>query len=164
MAFNLSSSRKSPTSRHSFSPLSEINVTPFVDVMLVLLVIFMITAPLLTTGIPVELPKTTTAPLSEPIEPLTIVVTHEGKIFIQETETSLETLTARLKAITQNNPNVPIYVKGDQKLGYGEMITIMGLIGNAGFRKIALLTESPGIKGKARSKKINTSSSAASKG
>ncbi len=141
MAFNLSSSSKRSSRRRSFSPMSEINVTPMVDVMLVLLVIFMVTAPLLTTGIPVDLPKTTTAALTESVEPLTIIVNGKGIVFIQETETPLEDLTNRLIAITQNNKEARIYVRGDQALSYGEIINVMGLIGAAGFTKVALLTE-----------------------
>ncbi len=141
MAFKLSPSSKNSGRRRSFSPMSEINVTPMVDVMLVLLVIFMVTAPLLTTGIAVDLPKTTTSPLTESVEPLTIVINGKGTVFIQETETTLEDLTNRLIAITQNNKEARIYVKGDKTLSYGEIIHIMGLIGSAGFTKVALLTE-----------------------
>lgn len=141
MGFHLSSSKKKTSARRTFSPMNEINVTPMVDVMLVLLVIFMVTAPLLTTGIPVDLPKTKAASLSEPIEPLTITVNADGKIFIQETEVVLEDLTTRLRDVTQNNAEARIYVRGDQGLNYGQIIKIMGLIGDAGFTKVALLTE-----------------------
>ncbi|MBS0185188.1 MAG: protein TolR [Proteobacteria bacterium] len=143
MAFKLPSSSQHRRSRRSFSPMSEINVTPMVDVMLVLLVIFMVTAPLLTTGIAVDLPKAAISSLTESVEPLTIVINEKGVVFIQETETPLETLTARLIAVTQNNKEARIYVKGDKALSYGEIIRVMGLIGAAGFTKVALLTEAP---------------------
>ena len=147
MAAKLSgSSSKRYNARRSFAPMSEINVTPMVDVMLVLLVIFMVTAPLLTTGIPVELPKTHAAPLSESVEPLTIVVNSQGQIFIQETETPLEDLTNRLIAITGNNPEARIYVRGDQNLTYGLIMQVMGTIGGAGYTKVALLTDPTPLK------------------
>lgn len=142
MAVKLSAaSSKRYSARRSFSPMSDINVTPMVDVMLVLLVIFMVTAPLLTTGIPIELPKTQAAPLAESVEPLTIVVNAEGQIFIQETETPFEDLTNRLIAITGNNPDARIYVRGDQNLTYGLIMQVMGTIGAAGYTKVALLTD-----------------------
>ncbi len=123
--------------------MHDINVTPFVDVMLVLLVIFMVTAPLLTVGVPVDLPKTQATPLTEPVEPLTISIKADGSIFIQETETSLELLVDRLSAVTHNNPEARIYVRGDQKLAYGLIMEVMGSIGAAGYTKIALLAEPP---------------------
>lgn len=147
MAFHLSSSNKKLSRRKSFSPMSEINVTPMVDVMLVLLVIFMVTAPLLTTGIPVNLPKTHASALTDPVEPLTLNITTEGKIFIQDTEVPMENLTERLLAITSNNPEAPIYVRGDKALSYGDIMRIMGIIGSAGFTKVALLTDPSENKG-----------------
>lgn len=154
MAFKLSGSHtKHYNARRSFSPMSEINVTPMVDVMLVLLVIFMVTAPLLTTGIPIELPKTHAAPLAEPVEPLTIVVNSQGQIFIQETETPLEELTNKLIAITGNNPEARIYVRGDQSLTYGLIMQVMGTIGDAGYTKVALLTDPTPVKHSKSNKK-----------
>lgn len=136
-------SKKSYSSRKSFAVMHDINVTPFVDVMLVLLVIFMVTAPLLTVGVPVDLPKTQAAPLTEPVEPLTISIKADGSIFIQETETPFESLVDRLSTITQNNPEARIYVRGDQKLAYGIIMEVMGSIGAAGYTKVALLAEAP---------------------
>lgn len=123
------------------SPVSEINVTPLVDVMLVLLVIFMVTAPLMTAGVPVDLPKTQSSPIQENVEPLTVSIDQEGKIFIQETQVDLETLIPKLQAITQAKPDTRIYVRGDQKNSYGRVMEVVGAINAAGFKKVALLTE-----------------------
>ena len=124
-------------------PLSEINVTPLVDVMLVLLIIFMISAPLLTVGVPVDLPKTQASQLSDQIEPLVVTVNAEGRLFIQETETDAGQLVPRLQAITQNKPDTRIYVRGDQAINYGRVMEVMGLISSAGFTKVALIAEMP---------------------
>ncbi|MEQ8193754.1 MAG: protein TolR [Rhodospirillales bacterium] len=121
--------------------MSEINVTPMVDVMLVLLVIFMVTAPLLTVGVQVELPKTQAKSLAGKDEPLTVSINKEGKIFLQETEIELAALVPRLQAITGNNPDVRIFVRGDQAIQYGRVMEIMGTVNAAGFRKVALITE-----------------------
>ena len=122
---------------------SDINVTPLVDVMLVLLLIFMLTAPMLTVGVPVDLPKTHAAKLNDQIEPLVVSVTADGKIFIQETEVPMETLVPRLRAITENNPDAKIYVRGDKNLPYGDVMNTMGALANAGFTKVSLLAELP---------------------
>jgi biopolymer transport protein TolR len=114
-----------------------------VDVMLVLLVIFMITAPLLTAGIPVNLPQTKADALSEPTEPLVVTVNGEGKIYLQETEVPLESLVARLQAITQNKPDTKIYVRGDKAINYGRVMEVMGLVKSAGFAQVALIVEQP---------------------
>jgi biopolymer transport protein TolR len=123
--------------------MAEINVTPMVDVMLVLLVIFMITAPLLTAGIPVNLPQTKADALSEPTEPLVVTVNGEGKIYLQETEVPLESLVARLQAITANKPDTKIYVRGDKAINYGRVMEVMGLVKSAGFAQVALIVEQP---------------------
>ena len=127
----------------SWRPMAEINVTPMVDVMLVLLVIFMITAPLLTAGIPVNLPQTKADALSEPTEPLVVTVNGEGKIYLQETEVPLESLVARLQAITANKPDTKIYVRGDKAINYGRVMQVMGLLNSAGFAKVGLVTDPP---------------------
>jgi biopolymer transport protein TolR len=127
----------------SWRPMAEINVTPMVDVMLVLLVIFMITAPLLTAGIPVNLPQTKADALSEPTEPLVVTVNGEGKIYLPETEVPLESLVARLQAITQNKPDTKIYVRGDKAINYGRVMEVMGLVKSAGFAQVALIVEQP---------------------
>ncbi|EKE67318.1 protein TolR [Oceanibaculum indicum] len=126
-----------------YTPMSEINVTPFVDVMLVLLIVFMVTAPLLTVGVPVDLPKTQASQLSDQIEPLVVTVNAEGRLFIQETETDAGQLVPRLQAITQNKPDTRIYVRGDQAINYGRVMEVMGLINSAGFTKVALIAEMP---------------------
>ncbi|MGY8991087.1 MAG: protein TolR [Rhodospirillales bacterium] len=127
--------------RRSYRPMSEINVTPFVDVMLVLLIIFMITAPLLTVGVQVELPKTSAKAIAGKDEPLTINVNKDGQIYLQETALELGALAPRLQAITGNNPDVRIFVRGDKAVNYGLVMEVMGTINGAGFRKVALITE-----------------------
>lgn len=124
--------------------MSEINVTPFVDVMLVLLVIFMVTAPLLTSGVPLDLPKTKSKQLSTDKEPLTVSVNNKGEIFLQDTKISLEEVGAKLKAINKGGPDDTIFVRGDTKIDYGLVIQVMARINEAGFTKVSLLTNSEG--------------------
>src|SRR5713101_9921175 len=107
-----------------YRPLSEINVTPLVDVMLVLLVVFMVTAPLLTVGVPVELPQTQAPPINEPKEPTVITVNRDGDLYIQETKVPSEMLVDRLQAITGNNPDAVLYVRGDKKINYGRVLEV----------------------------------------
>ncbi len=121
--------------------MSEINVTPMVDVMLVLLVIFMVTAPLLTVGVTVDLPKTKAAAIAGEDEPLAVSVDAEGRIFLQDTPLELEALVPRLLAITGNNPDIRIFVRGDKAIHYGRVMEVMGTVNAAGFRKVALITE-----------------------
>ncbi len=132
--------------RQRTRPMSEINVTPMVDVMLVSLVIFMVTAPLLTVGVQVDLPKTKASLIPGADEPLTISVNAEGTIFLQETELELAALAPRLAAITGNNPDVRIFVRGDKAISYGRVMEVMGTINAAGFRKVALVAQMPGAK------------------
>jgi len=124
-----------------FQPVSGINVTPFVDVMLVLLVIFMLTAPLMTVGVPVDLPKTDAKAINDSAEPLVVSIDQHQNIFIQEREVELENLTSRLKAITNANPDARIFVRGDKRLPYGEIMSVMGEINASGFKKVALITD-----------------------
>src|SRR5262249_560567 len=126
-----------------YRPMSEINVTPLVDVMLVLLVVFMVTAPLLTVGVPVDLPQTQAAPINEPKEPTVITVNKEGLIYIQETTVPIDALVARLQAITGANPDAVLYVRGDKDINYGKVLEVMSLISAAGFRKVSLVAETP---------------------
>ena len=126
-----------------YRPMAEINVTPMVDVMLVLLVIFMVTAPLLTAGIPVNLQQTKADTLSEPTEPLVVTVNAEGKVFLQETEVPVDSLVARLQAITANKPDTKIYVRGDKAINYGRVMEVMGLVKGAGFTQVALIVDQP---------------------
>jgi biopolymer transport protein TolR len=146
MAVSLSGGRASGRSR--YRPMAEINVTPLVDVMLVLLIIFMVAAPLMTVGVPVDLPKTTAQPLNQESEPLTITVNTEGKIFLQETELPLDGLVPRLQAIMreqpQGAPERRIFVRGDKAISYGRVMEVMGTIAGAGFTRVALLAEQPG--------------------
>jgi biopolymer transport protein TolR len=129
--------------RARYRPMSEINVTPFVDVMLVLLIVFMITAPLLTVGVPVDLPKTRAATLSDTDEPLVVTVNASGAIFLQEHETPLGNLVPRLIAVTGANPDVKIFVRGDKAIEYGRVMEVMGAVSAAGFKKVSLMAELP---------------------
>src|SRR5271156_3791903 len=126
-----------------YRPMADINVTPLVDVMLVLLVVFMVTAPLLTVGVPVDLPQTQAPPINEPKEPTVITVNKDGQIFIQEAEVPIDTLVAKLQAITGSNPDAVLYVRGDKDINYGKVLEVMSLISNAGFHKVSLVAEAP---------------------
>jgi biopolymer transport protein TolR len=123
--------------------MSEINVTPFVDVMLVLLIVFMVTAPLLTVGVPVDLPKTEAAQLTDEIEPLVVSVRADGTIYLQETEVTAEQLVPRLVAVTGAKPDTRIFVRGDRRIIYGVVMEVMGMVSAAGFTRVALLAELP---------------------
>jgi biopolymer transport protein TolR len=130
--------------RHRRRPvMSEINVTPMVDVMLVLLIIFMVSAPLLTVGVPLDLPQTQAKTLDQDKEPLTVSVNVKGQIYLQNTEIPLEEVVAKLKAITDARGGVDerIYVRGDRQVDYGSVMKVMGRISAAGFRRVALVTE-----------------------
>ena len=126
--------------RRRHQPVSEINVTPFVDVMLVLLIIFMVAAPLLTVGVPIDLPETRAKALEGDTEPLTISVNSTGQIFLQETEITLEEIVPKLEAIAANGYDERIYVRGDQDADYGTMMKLMGRINAAGFKRLGLVT------------------------
>lgn len=139
-SINKSSSRG--RRRHG-AGFSEINVTPMVDVMLVLLIIFMVAAPMMTVGVPVDLPKTKAAQMNDQIEPIIISVDATGKTFLQETQIDGDELVARLMAVTSNNPDARIYVRGDQALAYGRVMEVMGEIAAAGFTKVSLIAEMP---------------------
>jgi biopolymer transport protein TolR len=125
------------------APMSEINVTPFVDVMLVLLIIFMVTAPLLTVGVPLELPKSEANALGSNTqkEPLTLSVNRSGKIFLQETEIAFDEIVPKLTAISKSGFDETIYIRGDKDANYGALMKVMGKISAAGFRRISLVTE-----------------------
>jgi len=127
--------------RSAYRPMSEINVTPMVDVMLVLLIVFMVAAPLLTVGVPVDLPESNAAPVTENKEPLVISVNAEGKLYLQETEVQSDALVPKLQAITRNNPNSDIFIRGDKAINYGRVMEVMGKISAAGFTKVSLITE-----------------------
>lgn len=122
-------------------PMAEINVTPFVDVMLVLLIIFMVTAPLLTVGVQVDLPKTKAKAVAGSDEPLAVSIDKNGAIFVQDTPMDLEAVAPRLQAISDNNPEVRIFVRGDASVGYGRVMEVMGVLNAAGFSRVALITD-----------------------
>jgi biopolymer transport protein TolR len=123
--------------------MAEINVTPLVDVMLVLLIVFMVTAPLMTTGVAVDLPATQSSPLPGQDEPLSVSVAGDGKIYLQESAIELDQLGPRLLAITERNPSARIFVRGDRNVDYGRVMEAVGVIHEAGFTKVAFLTEAP---------------------
>ena len=123
--------------------MSEINVTPFVDVMLVLLIVFMVTAPLLTVGIPVDLPKVKASALTDQKDPLEITVKIGGEIYLGESEVEIDNLIPRLNAITELNKEARIYVRGDRVVAYGRIMEIMSLVNSAGYIKVALVTKNP---------------------
>jgi biopolymer transport protein TolR len=131
--------------RHRRNPvMSEINVTPMVDVMLVLLIIFMVSAPLLTVGVPIDLPQTQASSLDQADkEPLAISVNTKGQVFLQNTEIPLEELVPKLKAISQarGGNDERVYVRGDKTVDYGTVMKVMGRLSSAGFRRVALVTE-----------------------
>ena len=127
--------------RSSKEPMSEINVTPFVDVMLVLLIIFMVTAPLLTVGVQVDLPESAADSLSEDQEPLTLSINSKGEVFIQEYQVEFEKIVPKILAISNNRTDTRIYVRGDRSINYGRVLEIMGMLSGAGFSKLALISE-----------------------
>ena len=121
--------------------MSEINVTPFVDVMLVLLIVFMVTAPLLTVGIKVDLPKVKATALTDIKDPIEITVKLEGEVYIGESKVEVENLIPRLNAITEQNTEARIYIRGDRVVAYGRIMEIMSIINSAGYIKVALITQ-----------------------
>jgi biopolymer transport protein TolR len=121
--------------------MSEINVTPFVDVMLVLLIVFMVTAPLLTVGIKVDLPKVKATALTDIKDPIEITVKLDGEIYIGESKVEVENLIPRLNAITEQNTEARIYIRGDRVVAYGRIMEIMSIINSAGYIKVALITQ-----------------------
>jgi biopolymer transport protein TolR len=130
--------------RHRRGVMSEINVTPMVDVMLVLLIIFMISAPLLTVGVPLDLPQTQAKSLDADKEPLTVSVNLQGKVFLQNTEIAIDEVVPKLKAIVEARPagmEERIFVRGDRKIEYGTVMKLMGQLSSAGFHRVALVTE-----------------------
>jgi biopolymer transport protein TolR len=139
MAMSLNTGGRSRRGR--YRPLAEINVTPLVDVMLVLLIIFMVTAPLMTSGVSVDLPKTSAQPLNSDSEPLTVTIKADGTIFLQDQGVDLADLVTKLQAIAKNNPERRIFVRGDKELAYGRIMEVMGTITSGGFTKVALLAE-----------------------
>ena len=129
--------------RHRQKVMSEINVTPMVDVMLVLLIIFMVSAPLLTVGVPIDLPQSQAKSIDQDKEPLTLSINDKGQIFLQNAEIAVEDLIAKLQAVAQarGGTEARVYVRGDKKVDYGTMMRVMGRLSSAGFHRVALVTE-----------------------
>ena len=123
--------------------MSEINVTPFVDVMLVLLIVFMVTAPLLTVGIPVDLPKIKANALTDLKDPIEITVKLDGSVYLGESVVEVENIIPRLNAITEKNTEARIYIRGDRVVAHGRVMEIMSIINSAGYIKVALVTQNP---------------------
>ena len=121
--------------------ISQINVTPFVDVMLVLLIVFMITAPLLTVGVSVDLPKTKASQLNQKGDPLILSIKSDGKIFIQDREIENEKLIPRLKALANNNMKIRVFIRGDKKVNYGNVVNVLSRVQSAGFSKATLVAK-----------------------
>ena len=134
---------KRSTGGRRHRPMGEINVTPFVDVMLVLLIVFMVTAPLLTVGVEVDLPKTKAGAINADAAPLVVSIKSDGSLYLQETVVEPDALIPRLKAISNANPDVRIFVRGDRAVSYGEVLSVMGRIQSAGFEKVALVAKLP---------------------
>jgi len=137
---------KRPTGGRRHRPMGEINVTPFVDVMLVLLIVFMVTAPLLTVGVEVDLPKTKAGAINADAAPLVVSIKADGSLYLQEAAVEAEVLIPRLKAISNANPDVRIFVRGDRAVTYGDVLGVMGRIQAAGFEKVALVAQLPKAK------------------
>ena len=135
--------RRNGRRKSSRGVMSEINVTPLVDVMLVLLIVFMVAAPLMTVGVPIELPKTEAKQMDSSTEPITVSVQEDGTIFLQETQIALEALTPKLIAIAKNGYEEQIFVRADTAVSYGKVMEVMGLLNGAGYRKIGLVTGAP---------------------
>lgn len=133
--------KRDPGRRGRIRPMAEINVTPFVDVMLVLLIVFMVTAPLLTVGVPVDLPKTKAQALSQDREPLSVTVARNGKIYLQNTPIAEDDLVPKLEAISANGYDQRIFVRGDKSVDYGRVMEVMAEISAAGFTHIGLVTD-----------------------
>lgn len=132
------------THSKNFKPVNEINMTPFIDIMLVLLIIFMITAPLLTVGVEVDLPETQAGTMNENVEPLVISINNKNTVFIMETETDLRVLVPRLQAITKNNKDTTLYVQADKSVPYSMLMDVMGRLNKAGFKKVGLIGSASG--------------------
>jgi biopolymer transport protein TolR len=127
--------------RQRKGPIADINMTPFIDVMLCLLIIFMVAAPLLTAGVPLDLPKSAANALNQDKDPLTISVDGKGDIYLQETKVGLDEVVAKLTAIAQQGYEERVFVRGDKTVNYGQVMQVMGRISGAGFKKVALITD-----------------------
>ena len=144
MAFSLTPSGEAGEDR--YQPLAEINVTPMVDVMLVLLVIFMVTAPLLTVGVPLDLPKIKAAAITEPKPPVILSLNRVGEVFIGNERVDPSTLEGRLTGLAAEDPTRIVYVRGDQTISYAQLMDALGMVNRAGFAKVSLVAEATGSK------------------
>lgn len=129
--------------RRKLRPMGEINVTPFVDVMLVLLIVFMVTAPLLTVGVPVDLPKTKASQISDDQTPMVISIKKDGQLALQNRDIGNDELIPRLEAVARVKPDTRIFVRGDKDVPYGDVMAVMGRVQEAGFSRVALITKLP---------------------
>jgi biopolymer transport protein TolR len=145
MSANVSSSGDSEDG--GYRPMAEINITPMVDVMLVLLIIFMVAAPLMVTGVPIELPKTTAAKLGQSKKPMVVTLTSEGKIQIRNDFVSREELIPKLREIRASEGDAVVYVRADKKNAYGDVMDILGDVGQSGFGRVSLLSQKPAAGG-----------------
>ena len=144
MAFSLPPSGEPGEDR--YQPLAEINVTPMVDVMLVLLVIFMVTAPLLTVGVPLDLPKMQAAAITDPKPPVILSLNHNGEVFIGDARIEPKDLATRLAELAAEDPTRIVYVRGDQTISYAQLMDALGNVNRAGFAKVSLVAEGAGSK------------------
>lgn len=133
--------------RRKRRPMAEINVTPMVDVMLVLLIIFMVTSPMLTSGVNVDLPKTDAKPVNSDTKPITVSIRADGSLYLGDSEVSPEQLVAQLKAASNNDPSHRIFVRGDAHIDYGRVMQVMGQVTEGGFTHVALLAQQPASSG-----------------
>ncbi len=140
MGVQMSTGSRTRGRRNRRAPLAEINVTPFVDVMLVLLIVFMVTAPMMISGVSVDLPESAAAPINNQDKPLSVSIKKDGSIHIQNMKVKEEELIAKLKAVAKNRMDLKIYVRGDKEIAYGKVMQTMGRINAAGFSKVALIT------------------------
>ena len=154
MAFSLN---EKGSLRSRYRPLAEINVTPMVDVMLVLLIIFMVTAPLMTSGVSVDLPKTNAQPINNDSQPLTVTIRANGDVYLQDQQVALPDVVDKLKAIASNNPDRRIFVRGDKDLPYGRIMELMGIITQGGFTHVALLAQQTAPQGSPATNPATTS-------
>lgn len=143
MAGSLLSAGKSSRFSYRRPPVAEINITPFVDVMLVLLIVFMVSAPLMTQGVKIELPEVATMPLNESTEPVEVSIKRNGDIYIQTQKVNLNTLSTKLKAIKTAKPKAPIMLRADKSVRYGQVMAIMAQLQDAGLYDIGLITQPP---------------------
>jgi biopolymer transport protein TolR len=129
--------------RAGYRPMADINVTPLVDVMLVLLIVFMVTAPLLTVAVPVDLPRAQARSINQDKEPLVISIDSKGNVYLQQTRLELEDLVTKLRSVTGANPDARVFVRGDKGVPYGRIMEVMGTINAGGYNKVALVAELP---------------------